>query len=199
MKILHACLVASTLFGGATASANELLTDPGFDQGDTFWGKFGNADFNMFFGSNPHASFFADGAGNFGGVFQTGIAGSEGTVYTFSLTNVRIESNFNADFRFGLEFYAADDATKLGESFFNIDTSNPTDGLVTGDGLSFTHDATAVAGTVFVRPVILFDNAAPLGSGQGNAFVFTASLVPAPGAAGLLLAGTAFAARRRRG
>jgi hypothetical protein len=200
-----------TVFGAAVCAAagvahagvpfnTELLSDPGFDEFGAFWGTFGAAGINDFFGGNPHASLFADGNGNFGGVFQVGIGNTEGVTYQFSLTDVRIESNFNANFRFGLEFYAADDATKLGEAFVDIDTNDPGDGLVTGDGLSFGMTADAIAGAAFVRPVVLFDNAAPLGSGQANAFVFEASLVavPAPAGLGIVAIALPFAARRRR-
>lgn len=179
----------------------ELLPDPDFslaEGGGATWGSYGAAGFNNFFGA-PHASLFADTAGNFGGVFQVGIAASSGTQYEFALLDVRIEDNFNADFRFGLEFYAVDEATKLGETLVVIDTSDPSDGLVTGDGLNFTMQGTAVAGTAFVRPIVMFDNAAPIGSGQQNAFIFSASLtaVPAP-ASGLLVLAGGVALRRRR-
>ncbi len=195
-----ALLASSTIAAAGVPLGTELLTDPGFDQFGTFWGTFGAADFNDFFGGNPHASIFADNNGNFGGVFQLGIANTEGVTYEFSLTDVRIESNFNANFRFGLEFYAADDATKLGETFAIIDTNDPGDGLATGDGLSFTMSADALAGAAFVRPIVIFDNAAPLGAGQANAFVFSASLVAVPAPAGLaaFAAALPLATRRRR-
>lgn len=194
-------LLGVALLGIASTSAHAgILNDGEFDQGETFWGKFGSADFNDFFGGDAHASFFADGAGNFGGVFQTGLVAAAGDAFAFSLDNVRIENNFNADFRFGLEFYAADDATKIGESFMVIDTSDPSDGLVTGDMLSYSMQATAVDGTAFVRPIILFDNAAPDSSSQANAFVFSATLgvVPSPATLSLGLAGLAATTRRRR-
>lgn len=193
-------LASITLGAGMAAGGTELLNDPGFDQFDTFWGTFGAAGVNDFFGGNPHASLFADNNGNFGGVFQTGISNVGGTLYEFALTDVRIESNFNANLRFGLEFYAADDATKLGEAIVSIDTNDPNDGLVTGDGLSFSMQAEGLDGAAFVRPIMLFDGAAPLGSGQANAFVFDASLtvVPAPAGLAILAGGMGFAARRRR-
>ena len=192
-------VLAMSLACGSASGGIELLNDPGFDQFDTFWGSFGAAGFHDFFGGNPHASLFADGVGNFGGVFQTGLADSAAQ-YEFALTNVRIESNFNANLRFGLEFYAADDATKLGETIVSIDTNDPNDGLVTGDGLGFSMTADSVAGAAFVRPIVLFDGADPLGSGQANAFVFSASLtaVPAPAGLGALACGMGLAARRRR-
>lgn len=192
--------ISLALGAGLATGGIELLSDPGFDQFGTFWGKFGAADFNDFFGGNPHASLFADGVGNFGGVFQGGIANTSGALYEFSLTDVRIESNFNANLRFGIEFYAADDTTKLGETIVNIDTNDPNDGLVTGDGLSYSMQAEGLDGASFVRAIILFDGADPLGSGQANAFVFSTSLtvVPAPAGLALLAGGVGLAARRRR-
>jgi len=192
--------LTAVALGCSFASGSELLNDPNFDQFGTFWGSFGAADFNDFFGGNPHASLFADGGGNFGGVFQLGIANTEAALYEFSLNDVRIESNFNANLRFGLEFWDANDAQKLGETLVAIDTNDPNDGLVTGDGLSFTMQATGLAGATFVRPIILFDNAAPIGSGQQNAFVFSTSLtiVPAPAGVAVFVGGAALASRRRR-
>lgn len=187
----------TALVGFATSvSAQELLRDPGFDLGGTEWGKFGNADFNNFFG-NPHSSFFADNPSNSGGVFQLGIAHGDDLQYTFQLTNVRIEENFNANFRFGLEFWDASDTNKLGEIFETIDTNVSRDGLTTGDGLSFSMSAESINGAAFVRPIILFDSPDPASGSQANAFVFSASLtaIPAPAtAAGLVV----FAAGRRR-
>lgn len=198
MRITMLCAVASAA-SFASAGTN-LLADPGFDQFDAEWGSFGAAGFHDFFGGNPHASLFADGAGNWGGFFQLGISNTEGVIYEFSLTDVRIESNFNANLRFGLEFYAADDSTKLGEIFADIDTNNPGDGLVTGDGLSYSMQANALAGAVFVRPIVQFSDAAPLAGSQANAFVFDASLtiIPSPAAQGLVAVALPVAMRRRR-
>lgn len=186
------------LAGGV--SAQELLVNPGFEDvdmdgsfGDS-WGSFGSAGFNAFFGPNGHASLFSDNQGNFGGVFQTDIAGSAGTEYQFDLLDVRLEDNIAANYRFGLEFFAADDSTKIGESL------DPISLAVTGDGLSFSMSAFAPAGTAFVRPIILYDNVTSTAGGQENAFVFEASLtvIPAPSAAGVLgLAGLTMVRRRR--
>lgn len=198
---MHA-FAAALAVSVSVASAAELLNDPGFSSGDAAWGRFGNVDFNDFFGGDRHASLFADGQGNFGGVFQLGLQATGGTTYRFALTNVRIEQNFNANFRFGLEFYLADDSTKVGEQFAVIDSAAANDGLVTGDGLSYSVDITAPAAAAIVRPIFLFSDSAPTSSSQANAFVFAASLtvVPAPAAAslGLAAAGVAAARRRRR-
>ncbi len=160
------------------AAGGELAKNPGFDDengdgnlGDR-WGAYGNTGFNAFFGDNPHASFFADYVGNSGGIYQQAMLGTPGTEYTFELTNVRIEDNWDADLLFGFEFYGDDDFTKIGELLVTADTS------VTGDGLFFEMSATAVAGTKYIRPVILFDNVNPayIGESQANLFIFTTSV-----------------------
>ncbi|WP_428388429.1 hypothetical protein [Mucisphaera sp.] len=176
-------LLAVTLTA-ASAPAAELLTNANFDGppvGDG-WGSFGAAGFHSFFGPNGHASLFSDNPGNFGGVFQTGIAGTPGVEYQFDLLDVRLEENIDANYRFGLEYYQADDATKIGENIVPIDLS------VTGDGLSFSMTGTAVPGTVFIRPIILFDNVVSTANGQENAFIFDSSLtvVPTPSAFGAM-------------
>ncbi|TWT47747.1 PEP-CTERM sorting domain-containing protein [Botrimarina hoheduenensis] len=190
------------LISSAPLDAQELLTNPGFEDTDTNgsygddWGSFGAAGFHAFFGPNGHASLFMDNPGNFGGVFQTGIAGVAGAEYTFSLLDVRIESNAAANLRFGLEYYQADDNTAAG-AFDIVPVAFPP----TGDGLSFTMSAIAPAGTAFVRPIILFDNVTSTASGQENAFVFGASLTAVPEPTSALLLGTlglSLARRRRR-
>jgi hypothetical protein len=155
---------------------DELLRNPTFD-GDGgpvghAWSQFGNVGYNDFFGGNGHLSLFADFVGNEGFAWQQKIDGVAGTEYRFDLLDVRIEANWDADLFFGLEYYAADDATKLGETIVPVDTS------VTGDGLAFSMTGTAVSGTAFVRPVVTFNNVnfAYAGQSQANAFVFDASL-----------------------
>ena len=173
--------------------SQELLTNPGFDSAGAGWGSFGAAGFNDFFGGNEHASLFMDNPGNFGGVFQTGIAATPGLTYTIELLDVRIEDNAAANLRFGLEYYLGDDSTAAGA--FDI---VPIPLSPTGDGLSFSTNGTAPAGAAFVRPIIQFDNVTSTASGQENAFVFEASLtVPEP-ASLTLLAGGGLALLRRR-
>ncbi len=161
----------------APAAGDEYLKNPGFDDlnyddgyGD-YWRKWGTVDFNAFFGGNDgHASFFADTIGNAGGVWQQGILGTPGTDYAFELTNVRIEANWDAELYFGLEYYGADDYTKLGETIALADTATP------GDGLKFSMIGRAVPGTVYVRPGIRFDNVGTTGGELRNAFVFASTL-----------------------
>lgn len=159
---------------------DEALKNSGFEDTDgsgffgDYWASFGAAGFgNLFAGEGPangHASLFANTAGNFGGIYQKSILGTAGTEYEFSLNDVRVEANIDGDFRFGLEYYADDDITKLGESIVALDTS------VVGDGLTFSMNGTAVAGTKYVRPIVLFDNVLTTAPTQGNLFVFDASL-----------------------
>ena len=160
-------------------AGGNLLKNPGFGDNVNLsgalgqvWGSFGNIGFNDFFAGNIHASIFADTAGNSGGFFQQSILGDENKTYQFDLSDVRIEANFDADIQFGLEYYGSDDFNKLGEDLANVDTST------TGDGLSFSMSASPVAGTQFIRPVVLFDNvnAAYLGESQANAFIFDTNL-----------------------
>ena len=201
MKKMTALSIATmALLTLSSPSYANLLVNGGFEDTNTDgnygddWGAFGAAGFNAFFGANGHASFFSDNIGNFGGVFQVGLAGSGGTEYQFDLLDVRLEENIDANYRFGLEYYLGDDATKIGDDLATIDLST------TGDGLSFSMTGTAPAGTVFVRPIILYDNVVSTASGQENAFIFEASLtvVPEPATLSLLGIGLFALIRRKR-
>jgi hypothetical protein len=170
--------VFDTYLSVAAAPGQQYLKNPGFEDeaanggfGD-YWGRWGNTDFNEFFGAgNAHASFFADTVGNSGGVYQASVLGTPGHTYRFVLADVRIEDDFDADFFFGFEYYGeANGGGKLGETIEQIDNST------TGSGLSFEMSGTAVPGTVYVRPVIRFDNVGHSGGGQRNAFVFAAGM-----------------------
>ena len=140
------------------APGQEMLRNPGFDDLDTngtpgdYWGAYGNVSFNEYWPGNPHATLWADTTGNSGGLYQQGLLGQPGTSYQFTLKNARVEENFDGELFFGLEYYAADDFTKLGETIVPVDTAK------TGDGLAYTVVGQAVAGTVYVRPVVRFEN-----------------------------------------
>ena len=200
MKIRALTLIAAAALTASPVTAQELLVNPGFEDLDADgnygdgWGSFGAAGFNAFFGPNGHASLFSDNIGNFGGVFQTGISGSGGTEYQFDLLDVRLESNIAANYRFGLEFFAGDDSTKISDVIVPISLA------VTGDSLSFSMTATAPAGTVFVRPIVQYDDVVSTASGQENAFIFEASLTVVPATSGMavLAMGGVAATRRRR-
>ena len=128
----------------------------------TFWGTFGNAALVDFFGFGEpgHAFLFGDTIGNSGGVFQGGIAGIAGQTYRFE-ANINLEAEWDATLSAGLEFYAADDATKLGERVIEV-------GGTPGIGYDFVAIvAEAPAGTAFVRPVVLFDGVMSDGSERG--------------------------------
>jgi hypothetical protein len=176
--------VFDTFLSLSPARGEEYLMNPGLEDINTdgaygdYWRKWGTVDFNSFWGMNGHASFFADTIGNAGGVWQQGILGTPGTRYRFELQDVRVEANWDADLYFGLEYYGADDFTKIGETIVLADTAQ------TGDGLHYSMTATAPAGTVYIRPSIRFDNVGSTGGSQRNLFVFTASLtypLPLPG------------------
>jgi hypothetical protein len=188
-RIILSLSIALGLTSQASAVTN-MLVNPGFEDTntDTFygddWGVFGAADFNAFFGANGHASLFADTAGNFGGVYQAQIPGTPGTTYQFDLLDTRIESGWDADLRIGLEYYAADDTTKLGETLATLDTATR---ISNGqnNGNVFSIQGTAVSGTAFVRPIVMYDNVNPAYAAQTQAstFVFDSylSLAPGPG------------------
>lgn len=203
------CFLLAALPNSASA---DLLFNGGFENVDnddppTFgdgWGAFGAAGFNAFFGANGHASFFLDNAGNGGGVFQAGIAGTAGTEYTFSLDDVLIESNAVADsFQFGFEYFESDDSTAVTDGSGTAITSLVTLPLLpTGSGFSFSHTAIAPAGTAFVRPIISFSGADGSASSSENVFVFgstlTATAIPEPSSLALVLLGGVMGGMRRR-
>ncbi|MEM1331732.1 MAG: hypothetical protein AAGG07_14380 [Planctomycetota bacterium] len=197
-KTCYALCVTSLLAAGASAN---LITNGGFEDSNTDgdfgdgWGTFGAAavNFEFFPNGNPgHATLFADNTSNFGGVFQQGILGTEGVEYTFSVDG-QFESEWDARQRFGLEFYQGDDATLISAALVEITD----DSAVAGQGyMTYMMSAVAPAGTVFVRPIILFDQVLSGGGSRASTWD-NATLIPAPGALAVLGLG-GFAVRRRR-
>ncbi|MGP1273141.1 MAG: GC-type dockerin domain-anchored protein [Phycisphaerales bacterium] len=166
--MLGAC-AAAALAGLATGQ--NLIVNPSFDDVDLDgnfgdgWGTFGAAALVDFFGDgNPgHGFLFGDMTANTGGVFQAGIPATEGREYLFTIRAL-YEDQWDARTLLGLEFYAADDSTKIGERKIELIESN-------GTG----YDAVAVAavapaGTAFVRPIVEFDSVGSSGSQRGAAF-----------------------------
>lgn len=163
-SIVAACGLAAV----ASAQSPLLSRNPGFiDQdGNTTtgddWFTFGAASAGLnFFGyeNAGHATLFGDNVGNSGGVFQLSIPAAAGATYEMAV-HLSFEANWDADTFFGLEFFAADDATKLGESVVALDE-------ITDVGyLRYDTGGVAPAGTAFVRPIVRFENATGAGPGR---------------------------------
>ena len=157
----------------AAATPSAVLTvNPGFtdvDMDGAFgdaWGVFGAAavDFQFFGDNNPgHATLFGDNTENIGGVFQAGIPASPGVTYEATF-RIQWETNWDARTLFGIEFYAADDMTKLGEAVEEITE----DSDFAGTGYR-RYDVSGVApeGTAFVRPIVQFDEVLSSGASRG--------------------------------
>lgn len=176
---------AATVDNVLVREADDVLNlNPGFgdvvgdgNNGD-FWGTFGAAalDLDFFNNGNPgHATLFADNPGNAGGVFQQAVPAVPGESYTFTV-DVSFEENWDADTFFGLEFYGADDAFLVLQEVEEI-VETPGLGYVT-----YQMEAVAPAAfTTFVRPIVLFENAAAAGPGRAatidNALVQLTSTV----------------------
>jgi hypothetical protein len=134
--------------------------NPGFldlDADGTFgdgWFSFGAAGFLDFFGSgNPgHGILFGDNIFNVGSVFQLRIPAIEGLEYEVS-ADVQFEVNWDAEARLAVEFYASDDATKLGETVLMLPALE-----TRGEGYKrYRVSGVAPAGTAYVRPIVDYD------------------------------------------
>ncbi|MEM9064044.1 MAG: hypothetical protein AAGB51_00980 [Planctomycetota bacterium] len=198
----RAAFLAVTVAAGV-ASGN-LITNGTFEDTNTDgnfgddWFTFGAAavNFEFFPNGNPgHGTLFGDNVSNFGGIFQLGIAGTEGTEYEFSIDG-QFEAEWDARLRFGLEFYLADDTTKIGEALVEI--TNDSDLAGTGYN-TFVMSAIAPTDTAIIRPIVLFDNVQSGGSQRASTWD-NASLVvvPAPATAMIAGLGAVFAVRRHR-
>lgn len=156
----------------SVADPGNLLYNGGFEDwltaGDfgANWGTFGAAGFADFFNNgNPgHAVLFGDMVANTGGFFQAGVPAEAGVQYLLTL-DASFEAAWDARTQVGLEFYADDDSTKLGERLVEI-----SEVLDAGYGQQTRVAAVAPAGTAFVRPVVLFDNVLSGGPDRGAVF-----------------------------
>ena len=101
----------------------------------------------------------------------------------------RSETNAEADVQVGREYFDITNSTKLGETLVTMDLDNP----------NFIMTGTAVAGIIFVRPIVIFSNSVGTPDGSENVFIFDASLteVPEPGSLLLLGAGATLLLRRK--
>ncbi len=188
---------------GAAASAQNVLSNPGFENGLAGWTTFGNvfADTTTPLSGSGVAKMFGGFSGGFnvGGMFQT-FPAAPGQNWSFS-ANFRHNTGDNlvgtgpANFNWAIskiEFRnAADQVTGFSESA-------PFDGRNTRDVWTPTAAGSLVApaGTASVWAFFLFLQ--PQFDG-GAVLIDDATLVPAPGVAGLFgLAGLAMAGRRRR-
>ncbi|MEO1534753.1 MAG: GC-type dockerin domain-anchored protein [Planctomycetota bacterium] len=167
-----ALTAAAMMLGTAgLACGQNLIVNPSFDDTDLDgnfgdgWGTFGAAGLVDFFGDdNPgHGFLFGDQLGNSGGVFQAGIPAVEGQEYLFSIRAL-YEDQWDAATFIGIEFYAADDVTKVGERKLELIESNGT-----GYDLAAV-SAVAPAGAAFVRPIVEFNSVGSAGAQRGAAF-----------------------------
>lgn len=164
MSIVAVCGLAwSASAQNAVLTRNPGLidVDGNLSTGDE-WFTFGaaSAGLDFFgFGNAGHGTLFGDNVGNAGGLFQLTIPATPGTTYEMAV-HLSFESNWDATTFYGLEFYAADDATKLGETTAEVDE-------ITDVGyLRYDLTATAPAGTAFVRPIVRFQDATGAGAGR---------------------------------
>lgn len=139
-----------------SAQAQNLVTNPGFDAGGTGWSRYGSADFQNWAG-NPgeHAVFYSDSPGNFGGIYQTGIAAAPLENYRFSI-DALFEGNWDAVTEFGLEFYESDGMTYISGELVEITE------VLDGSYNRYTMYASAPdnPALAFVRPRFSFHSAA---------------------------------------
>jgi hypothetical protein len=165
---------------GLPARGDSLLANPGFETNGVNWGRFGNVDVADWgketgtFGAIMQGWVF-NGAGGF---FQS-VKGTPDQTYTFSIRG-RKEYLFQAmTVYIRLEFYGADDATKIGhdQGFLNLMPQ------LTDTWQTFTTSGKAPFGTVYVRAVLGFEGASTgdLGSGKQACVFDNAELIASDG------------------
>lgn len=150
-----------------------LAINPGFQDlnhdgkfGDG-WDASGQVSFKSDSGTGHSGTVRFDGGtkGNAGEVRGSSIAANPGVLYRLTVTGA-FAAHWHALTQFGLQFIAADHVTILANDDQRIYPPNP--GITTDRNYSMT--ATAPAGTVFMRPVIRFADAAGTGSSRSATF-----------------------------
>jgi hypothetical protein len=204
MKMCAVSIVsAAMLASGSAALAQNVLVNPGFESGLSGWTPFGNvfADTTTPLSGSGVAKMFGGFSGGFnvGGMFQT-FPAAPGQNWSFSAnfrhnTGDNLIGNGPANSNWvisKIEFRnAADQVTGFAESA-SFDGRNARDvwtPTTTGSLVAPANTASVWAFFLFLQPS--FDGGAVL--------IDDASLVPAPGVAGLFgIAGLTLAGRRRR-
>ena len=160
------------------AKGESLLINPGFETNGVNWGRRGNADFVDWGKETGNFGAILQGwiLNGAGGFFQS-VKGTPDQTYTFSI-RARKEYLFQAVTVYTrLEFYGADDATKIGhdQGFVNLMPQ------LTDTWQTFTTTGKAPFGTVYVRAVFGFERASTgdLGSGKQACMFDNAELIAA--------------------
>lgn len=197
VALVHSSVLALGLTAAATASAQNLLSNPDFAGNLSGWGTFGSVGPTDFFGQNTEAAFFSDNAGNFGGIFQD-VAGTVGFEYTFTILAMRIETNTNPTISYGIEFRDADDG------LISVVSTAINYGVVPRNENTYSPasiSGVAPIGTAAARAIISYSDTA---AGSNFFYVFDTELtaVPEPSSfaalAGLSALGCVALRRRRR-
>ena len=162
---LHAAVALLLAMSVWPAHGESLLVNPGFETNGLNWGRFGDTDVAEW--GKEEGNFGAILKGwilNGGGGFFQSVKGTAGLTYTFSI-RARKEELFQATTVYiRLEFFDADDVTKIGHNQGQLNLAP----LLTGEWQTFTTSGKAPAGTVYVRAVFGFEEASEgdLGSGK---------------------------------
>lgn len=142
-----------------------LLLNGGFENGAAGWTKFGNVEIAEWAKQTGVSGAAMQGwiwSGK-GGLFQS-VQGSPGLTYTLSVSAKKEPLFEAAKVYISLEFYTTDNATKAGHDQGTLNVST----LLTTDWQTFTISGTAPLGTVYVRPVIRFEDSTKGDLGGGK-------------------------------
>lgn len=202
-------VVSLTLVGLLTttpAPAN-LVQDPGFSAaaaGSGTWGKWGAVDFYDWGGNLPDwwgasTAFYANTAGNSGGIFDWDIAGNAGVTYDLAV-DFWFQQVFDAHVTLSLEYYADDNSTLLGTDSLTLTPGDVyiSDGTESEEWMRWQNyslaGAPAPAGTAYVRPGISYDSV----TGNSNQWFFADNVTVTPEPATFVALALAALTLRRR-